>query len=388
MFETGSKPIRKRSDAWYEVESAEDILADILSRVPIKSLLAFKSVSKQWRRLIQSSTFIKLQLRWSLEKPNYLIYPYMDGLVNLYHMKGNGEIIEKITLFGCEDIYSLSLLCSCNGLLCFINYPFVPDSNRELVYLIDFDIRICNPATREVYLLPKGSPSEKKISIGVAFGPKPWEYKVFRFFHPKYDSDDIKCEVYSSITGSWRGIGDVQYCPIGILYCPLGSNHVYVNGKIYWFLPEEGDIITPGSILSVDIEENFKVISLPDEVTAHAFLVDLEGFLSLVAVYDDDQVVDVWILHDSNESNWEKKCSDYVPFSCVDSINFVAARKTEIFFITSDQYLIYNLDDGTWTELDFADDFESNLPVVLPYTESLLPCNGILGSEGEHNLTL
>ena len=380
MFETGGKPIRKKpirrkSDSWNEVESAEDILADIFSRVPVKSLLVSKSVSKHWHRLIQSPAFINLQLHWSLEKPNYIIYPYMDEVVNLYLMKGNGEIIEMITLPGCENLPPLSLICSRNGLICCINYPLVPDSDDE-VYLIDFEIRICNPATREVYLLPQGSPSKKKISIGVAFGPKPWEYKVFRFFHFKSEAEDtrLECEIYSSSTGSWRGIGVVQHCPMDYEHCPLGSNHIFVNGKVYWFVSSEEDDDIPGFILSVDMEENFRIINLPEEVTQHSSLVDLEGCLSLVAVYDEDEIVDVWVLDDSNEPNWKKKRSDYVPFSSNECIDSVAALKNEIFFITTDHYLIYNLDDGTWTELDLADDFERNLPVVFPYTESLLPC--------------
>jgi F-box interacting protein len=376
MVETDGMPMRKGNDAWCAVESIEDILANILSRVPVKSLTVFKSVSKLWYRLICSPNFIKLQLSWSLENSTYLIYPYMDEVMTLYQMKGNGEIIEMITLPGCENLSPLSLVCSYTGLICCINYPWIRDLNMDNEDMTDFEIRICNPSTREVFLLPKGSPSEKKLSIGVAFGPKTSEYKVFRFFYSKGESQDIhlECEVYSSCTGSWRGIGVVQHCPMGFQHCPLGSNHVFVNGKVYWFIASEEDHDIPGSILSVDIEENFRTINLPEEVTEHSFLVDLEGCLSLVAVYDEDEIVDIWVLDDSNEPHWERKRSDYVTFSSLECVYYVAARKNEIFFITTDHYLIYSLDHATWTELDLEDTFERNLPVVLPFTESLLPC--------------
>jgi F-box interacting protein len=376
MVETNPVRVRTASDAWSEVESAEDILANILSRVPVKSLIVSKSVSKLWYRLICSPNFINLQLSWSLENPTYIIYPSMDEVMNLYRMKGNGEIIEMITLPGCENLSPLSLICSYTGLICCINYPLIHDLEMDKVDMTDFEIRICNPATREVFLLPNGSPSEKKLSIGVAFGPQTSEYKVFRFFYSKLESEDIhlECEVYSSRTGSWRGIGVVQHCPMGFQHCPLGSSHVFVNGKVYWFLASEEDHDIPGSVLSVDMEHNFRTINLPDEVTEHSFLVALEGRLSLVAVYDEDEIVDIWALNDSNEPHWERRRSDYVVFSSMECVYYVTARKNEIFFITTDHYLIYNLDHGTWTELDLEDIFERNLPVALPFIETLLPC--------------
>lgn len=376
MVETGGMPMRKGKDAWREVESVEDLLANILSRVPVKSLIVLKSVSKLWYRLICSRNFINLQLSWSLENPTYIIYPYMDEVMNLYRMKGNGEIVEMITLPGHEDLYPLSMICSYTGLICCINYPLIHDLDMDKVDMTDFEIRICNPTTREVFLLPKGSPSEKKPAIGVAFGPKTSEYKVFRFFYSKCESQDIhlECEIYSSCTGSWRGIGVVQHFPMGFQHCPLGSNHISVNGKVYWFLASEEDHDIPGSILSVDSEDNFRTINLPDEVTEHSFLVDLEGCLSLVAVYDEDEIMDIWVLDDSNEPDWVRKHSDYVAFSSMECVYYVAAQKNEIFFITSDHYLIYSLDRAAWRELDLEDIFERNLPVVLPFTESLLPC--------------
>ncbi|XP_040988704.1 F-box protein At5g49610 [Juglans microcarpa x Juglans regia] len=385
MVEIGGMLMRNRNVSWFDVESTEDILANILSRVPVNSLLVFKSVSKLWYRLIHSPNFIKLQLSQTPKSPTYIIYPYMDEVMNLYLMKSNGEITEMITLRDCENISSQSLICSYSGLICCINYPLIPNSKMDEVDLTDFEIRICNPTTREIFFLPKGSPSETEISIGVVFCPITTEYKVFRFFHSKHESQDIhlECEIYSSCTGSWRGIGVVQHHPMGFRHCPLGSNHVFVNGKVYWFVALEEDQYTPGSILSIDIEENLRTINLPEEVTEHSFLVDLEGCLSLVAVHDGDEVVNIWVLDDSNQPNWEIKCSVDTAFSSMECVDFVTARKNEVFFITTEHYLIYNVDYGTWTELDLADTFERNSPVAFPYTESLLPCCGLLGSEQE-----
>ena len=111
-------------------------------------------------------------------------------------VNADGIMTEKVTLPGCENLSFLSMICSYNGLVCFTNCPWVPDSGMTEVDLTDMEIRICNPATRKVHLLPAGSSSEKEPVAGVAFEQS--EYKVFRIFHTKIESQDScpECEVY------------------------------------------------------------------------------------------------------------------------------------------------------------------------------------------------
>lgn len=135
------------------------------------------------------------------------------------------------------------------------------------------------PATREVLLLPQGRKSENVPKIGVAFGPGINEYRVFLFFCTIGESQDKhnECEVYPSITGSWKGIGRVAHSPWG------SSEHVCINGIGYWFVRSEKDGLIVVSILAVDMEENFSVINIPEEKTLYPCLVNLEGCFSLVA---------------------------------------------------------------------------------------------------------
>ncbi|EOY12567.1 F-box family protein-related, putative isoform 2 [Theobroma cacao] len=391
MGETGDECAHCITDKWYEVEYAENVLANILSRLPVKSLLACKSVCKHWCQLISSQAFIDLQLLWSKNHSIYIVYPYMDMMMTLYLMKDGDEITKRITFPYCDNLSPLAIICSFDGLLCCINYTWKVDSGMIVEDVTDLEIRICNPVTRKALLLPKGSASEEKPSIGVAFGPQINEYKIFRFFCAKRISlakrqsraNRRQCEVYSSSTGSWSVIGRVPYCPMQSSHSPLGSNHVFVNGKIYWFIASDEDHMTPGSILTVDIDENFGTIELPKEVTEHSYLVDLEGCLSLVAVYDEDEIVNIWILEDKDKPKWELKCSDPVPFSNDECVEFVVARENEIFFITSNHYYIYELDQRFWRELDLNDTSEKKFPVAVAYTESLLSCDGRMDPQTE-----
>ena len=361
----GSKLICILNKNWFEID---DIVINILSRLSVKSITLCKSVSKDWYRLINSPPFIKTQLIWSKENPLYIVYPHMYFIPNVYFMEGNGEIIDRIPLPACRNFSSLSMICSFNGLICCINYA----SPLDMTEVSDLDILICNPAIQEVLVLPNGSPSIEDPSIGVAFGPGINEYKVFRFFYAACELKvkHLECEVYSSMTESWRRIESVEHCP-------MDSTHVFVNGRVYWFICSEEHPV-PGSILSVDKDENFREIRLPDEFSENSFLIDLDGCLSLVVVYDEDEEkMSIWVLKDCNESIWEKKCSDYIPIDAIECVDSVAARKNEIFFITSAHYLVFNVDYKTWTELDIAGTFEENFPVAFAFTESLLPCKSL-----------
>lgn len=360
------KPTKKCE--WKDVESATDVFASILSRLPVKCLKLFKTVSKFWYELINSPSFVRLQLSWSRDHPVYIYYPYMDEMPIVYLINTNWEVIERITLSGFERISFLSMCCSHDGLVCFTNHPRVQGCYNDIVFS-DLVIYMCNPATREVKLLHKGSSSEEEISFGVSFGPGIGEYKMYRFFRSKHDSKDVcpRCEIYSSTNRTWRGVDCVPDIP-------RGYHHVYINGKVYWFITSDENEDVPGSILTVDMEENFAIIDIPFTVDPHSFLVDLDGCLSLVCVFDEEHRVLIWVLTDCNDSGWEFKGNYEVPFSELECLDSVATLNGNLFLITTEHYFVFNLENELWEELEFEDEFEKNLPIVFPYTQSLLPC--------------
>lgn len=146
--------------------------------------------------------------------------------------------------------------------------------------------------------------------------------------------------------------------------------------SMIWFLPSEEDHRIAGWILSVDMEDKFRVIELPEEVTEHAFLVNLDGHLGLVAIYDDGEIMDVWLLKQDDEANdyGDKKCSDYIPYPTTECPDSVAGRDNELFVITMEYYFIYDIGSMIWLELDFSNEFERNCPAVFSFPESLFAC--------------
>ncbi|RVW94389.1 hypothetical protein CK203_037860 [Vitis vinifera] len=153
------------------VFEVEEILTNILLRLPVKSLLICKSVCKYWRRIISRPSFLESHLIQSQHNPAYVFYPYDLWHHNVYLLrKTDGEMTESLP--GCDGIYFKGIICSFNGLICCVNY--------YSAFL--HDIRICNPATGEVLLLPQSRELEHPGEVGVAFGPGINEYKVFQFY--------------------------------------------------------------------------------------------------------------------------------------------------------------------------------------------------------------
>lgn len=244
-------------------------------------------------------------------------------------------------------------------------------------------IYICNPATLKLVVLPK-APKERGVdSIGVSFGPQINGYRVYGFFSKFDSSRDSICEIYkySSVTKSWKAIATIgRY--------PLKSQHICINGIVYWLIEAGVDDFIFDSVLGIDLEDNSISITFPIEASSiDIYFVEFEGRLSFVSNSNDNDRFDLWVLMDGNKSIWVKKCSDtLIPINLkVDEhVYSVAARKKEILFITKglnqrQRCLVYGLDDKTWREVNWLDGVPiSYPPTTFPFTESLLTCKSFM----------
>ena len=115
------------------------LIADILSRLPVKQLLCFRCVSKLWRSLIDDTDFIKLHLRHSLKShTNHTLILKNSHLhaADLAFLGSFAKLDHPLMSYN----HGVNILGSCNGLLCIRN--------------IIEDMAIWNPFTRKHQVLP------------------------------------------------------------------------------------------------------------------------------------------------------------------------------------------------------------------------------------------
>ncbi|PWA55691.1 F-box domain-containing protein [Artemisia annua] len=207
-----------------------NIMADVLSRLPVKTIIHCKCVCKNWRELVSDSYFVNLHISrlpagvMIHENCHFEVKP---GIMKWLEIKGEVDDTrlhhDFVTLFDLSlaPAFQNSNICqmgSVNGLICLWKYA----SNHDNIY-------ICNPITREYMILPRQQYHTEKsyaaiyYSFGVGLLTKEYN-KVMRIFQP---SQAQNLEVYTLGTGQWRRVGHVPYL-LNESYGP------YVNGCAHW----------------------------------------------------------------------------------------------------------------------------------------------------------
>ncbi|VFQ76955.1 unnamed protein product [Cuscuta campestris] len=115
----------------------EEVMIQILARLPVRSLVRARCVCKLWLALIRDTYFFRLYSDVSLRNP--LVLLDAGGLFCVDRRRGVSEL--SLDFLGDR----VKVRASCNGLLCCSSIP-----DRGVYY-------VCNPMTREFKLLPKTS---------------------------------------------------------------------------------------------------------------------------------------------------------------------------------------------------------------------------------------
>ncbi|XP_074284025.1 F-box/kelch-repeat protein At3g23880-like [Silene latifolia] len=211
------------------------IIQEILTRLPIKSILRFKSVSKQWYSTLSSSDFANAHLMkspfshpsapvnslfimdhynccylFSYDDDDQISGNFEDNLVKLDVDFGVGK--DRLRLTGC-----------CNGLVC-----LTPAWNEYFI--------IWNPATRKLHKYPSHGyftrPYEAdrvSITCGFGYASSVDDYKFVGILSVVQGSTTSNIvHVFSMRENRWRNI-EFGHDPLFILN--LG---VFVTDKLYW----------------------------------------------------------------------------------------------------------------------------------------------------------
>ncbi|XP_059645948.1 F-box protein CPR1-like [Cornus florida] len=292
-----------------------EVTADILSRLPVKPLLRFRSVSKLWCSLIDSPVFIKSHLNRSIETNDNLSIILRDCYLYSIDFNSLDRAIEldhplKSNSCGTE------VLGSFHGLLCLSN------SEEEIV--------LWNPSTRKHRKLPVAPiefPPEftfpQFFIYGLGYDSVSDDYKLVRivqFYGIDHDSFDSEVKVYSLKSNSWRRIQDFPYY---LLYKRV--NAAVVNGALHWVVSRKPESDTANLIAAFDLGvEEYRLVPQPDYLDKdfHMNVGVLGGCLYVMCNYVGERV-DIWVMKEYGvKESWTKLFSVEQP-SVVNLFDFV-----------------------------------------------------------------
>ncbi|KAH9782809.1 F-box protein CPR1 [Citrus sinensis] len=179
---------------------SQDIIVDIFSKLPAKSLCRFKCLSKAFLALITNPWFIKLHQTQTQQRKTVMVNRCLvrKSLLCLDHDRGITTVdqldfpIENC----CYD--SAWIYGSCNGLLCLSIYDDTARSSVDFIY---------NCSTREFRRIPPYKPfDERDTSLdALGYAQSIADFKVFGVSDPRDEVEEaISVHVFSLRNNTWK----------------------------------------------------------------------------------------------------------------------------------------------------------------------------------------
>ncbi|KAL2458312.1 F-box protein [Forsythia ovata] len=302
----------------------DEIALEILSRLPIKSVLQSRFACRHWRLLTHDPHLVNMHLSQALTSQRLCLilqstYPIRNQLsfVEFSDVDHIQTVRKFDTPFARSMPPEFSIVVSCNGLLCLV------DS------LLANSIYIYNPFTRDYKLLPKSIEFQDQFVIfGFGFHPVTKEYKVIKIvYYPSvYNLDNPNhlwrlmynishrsyVQIYNLCTNEWRSIGEAPY-----MLEKRSSPGVLVSGRLHW-MSQCGKLNGRRHriIVSFDLsDDSFRQIQKPESGDLRCWfsshVVVLGGCLCVfvhVPLHPGNEVIDIWVMKEYGvQESWVKE---------------------------------------------------------------------------------
>lgn len=331
-----------------------EIIADVLSRLPVKSVIQFRCVCKEWNSLISDRHFVRTHLDKAVEDSHTnrrRLLLSTDPFQSIDYETGATALID-FPWRSPDQLYDdVHFVGSCNGLVCVV----VEDDN----------VILWNPSTRDAKVLPEpsGGPSNSfHFELGYDFSTD--DYKVVGI----RSSDKSTIEIFSLKTNSWR--------TIQLTLPSLGGQGFFLNGALHWLSQGE---LGKNVIVSFDLaaEKFLEVVQLPDYDHTRTYdqqFCILGGCLSILN--DCGDFLDLWVMKEYGvKGSWTKLVAisrDKLPHEYGLSPLCFSKNGEVLIDVDERELIVYDLKGETWrylVEVD-SDWFKTTM-----YIESLVSPN-------------
>ncbi|KAM7280391.1 hypothetical protein ACFE04_007525 [Oxalis oulophora] len=376
----------------------DEVVMEILSKLPIKSLFQAKSVCKRWNELTLGNYFIhlvKLSLS-NINNPPMLLAEVSDcystqqqqqhqqqhhslilSCVDDHHSRGGG--VTHLSLDFLQD--RVKIMASCNGLLCC-------SSIRDMGVFY-----VCNPLTRTFTMLPRiifnpnnndntnpfvVVPDTEIILVGLAHNLLTDRfYVVVVAFHKLLGhlrDGPLMCWIFDShdsSTNVWKNIPTFVDQEESFTHMS-GTRVVYVSGALHCLSSKAP------RVHALDLErQRWTKISLPQEIRYgrgnRFYLLELDGCLSLIQI--SNTLMKTWVMNDYVMEEW--KIVEEVSLKCIRGMIagiFPISQNTDyVFFATHKHVFVYHRKSKEWKEM-YSVQNNSTLPLwfsAFPFRSTL-----------------
>ncbi|XP_059450699.1 F-box/kelch-repeat protein At3g23880-like isoform X1 [Corylus avellana] len=355
----------------------EDLSMEILSRLPVKSLMRCKCISKSWYALITNPSFITMHLTSHNPNRRAAILRRGGGLEHLRLSTLSNETLEvsgnvDLSQLFLDEVSKVSIFGPCNGILCFSGTLWKNrDGHCDYGRLV-----LWNPATRESKLLPP-FPRQSDLyffsNLGFGFDPKTNDYKVVRIMNFRFRH--CKVQVYHLSTNSWRVL-DSSPNPSYFIHLPRFPS--YLNGVYYWWARvREDGYMGRQLLLSFDMSNEVfqEVLPPPSEGSCSEDIAVINDSVTMILPCNSElkECIEIWVLNECGvERTWTKILTiRQIPVFW----NLLQLREDGLVVLTDEDQCLVLYDPRT-QEARNLQIYEARFAQLVSYTESLVRLNG------------
>ncbi|KAF5761818.1 putative F-box domain-containing protein [Helianthus annuus] len=366
------------------VGSNDTLLTDILLRLPVTSILRFKSVSKHWYSLLGQKHFTH---RYDTHSKSPGVFA-RDKYIPFDAEDPNTPPVDTLSSY-IDSFTSVRVLQSCNGLLlcCTDQWPKIRKSGHKYY--------VFNPTTKQLALIPSvlgGLKARKTIRfMGLAFHQTDCaHYKVVCIRNVLSYVESYQVQVYSSDTREWK-ISTESFSATKPVFFGQG---VYWKGAVYWAPYYENSDHLYFKIDAEQAEQQLGTLPLPVGLTSSKIMTmyfgESRGHLHLILHMDrgdDSLLLNVYEML-SDHSGWfvkyqvqlgellgafpEMVSEDRYDFKVIDVVRGEEEGDSFVVLKTSKRIITYNVHDKSFKlVLSFAGHSYEGSLVFHRYTETL-----------------
>ncbi|XP_062178881.1 F-box protein At5g49610-like [Phragmites australis] len=305
----------------------DDVIRDILLRLPSRSVLRFRAVCKAWLRIASDPKFA---LEHHRRQPSLPLVSFLrGGAVDGKGVDAVDFCVEALDL-RTDDFRSVVRFTDTNERC----GRFGIHGSCDGLLLLSFDDRlyVCNPATHQWTRLP--TPLNSSRFAGFYRHDHTGEYRAL-FYRGSWPGSDYYILVADSRKG--RGIGLPSEKDVyKFKEAPSGPPALH-RGSLHW-PPQQWE--NHYILVFNTVTEVFRGLLPPPVIRKHMSLLEMENNLTIFSCGEDVTMVELWLLQDYENQKWICKHRIELPAMKVSTYRF--KEPWHVFFMSEEGIVLVN----------------------------------------------